>query len=108
MNTRILPLPSFLSPSRLRTAGLAALLSCVGCCALPMMAAAAGGSGAVALLSKFVRPGSELIVGAVVFVIALGAMASFKRSKSESSCSEVCNTDGACCDRGTSAASRSV
>lgn len=108
MNTRFLRLPSFLSPSRLRTAGLAALLSCVGCCALPLVAAAAGGSGAVALLSKFVRPGSELIVGTVVFAIALGAMALVKRSKSASSCSEACNADGACCDRGASPVTRSA
>ena len=62
----------------------------------------------MAALSKFVRPGSELIVGTVVFVIALGAMALFKQSKRESSCGEACNADGACCDRGASTVARSA
>jgi uncharacterized membrane protein YedE/YeeE len=62
------------SRRRLGLAGLAAILGCAICCALPLLAAAGLGSGVAAGLGRIFRPGSELIVGGIVFVVALAVM----------------------------------
>jgi len=92
-----------LSKRRLGLAGVAAFIGCAACCAVPLLAAAGLGSGAVASLSAVFRPGSELIVGGVVFVVALGVMAvrSGLRRSNASGCGPACKVDGTCCDRGT-------
>lgn len=92
---------SFLSKRRLGRAGVAAVLGCAGCCALPLLAAAGLGSGAIATLSSILRPGSELLVGGTVFVVALGVMAIRSRKKRAAGCGASCRVDGGCCDNGT-------
>ncbi len=76
-----------LSKRCLAWAGGAALLGCVACCALPLLAVA-GGSGLLVGLASYVRPGSELILGAAVFTgaLALGAISSWRQRKRSVSC----------------------
>ena len=69
-----------LSKSRFRWAGLAALVGCAACCALPLVVLLGFGSGAAAALARLLRPGSELIVGGAAFAIALAFMAARSRS----------------------------
>lgn len=93
---------SILSKRRLSLAGMAAFIGCAACCAVPLLAAAGLGSGAVATLSSVFRPGSELLVGVSVFVVALGAMAirsGLNRSRAAGRGS-ACAADGSCCARG--------
>ena len=71
----------FLSRRRLGWAGLSALAGCAALCALPLLVAASVGSGAATAIARFVRPGSEIVVGGVLFVVALGVMALYFRSK---------------------------
>jgi mercuric ion transport protein len=91
-----------LSKRRLGLASAAAFLGCAACCALPLLAAAGVGSGTLALLSSVFRPGSELVVGGGVFLVALGVMAIWNRSNSSerSGCGPACKVDGSCCARG--------
>jgi hypothetical protein len=91
----------FVSKRGLGLAGAAAFIGCAACCAMPLLAAAGVGSGAIAALSVF-RPGSELIVGGGAFVIVLGGTAIWRRfNRGESAgCGPACKVDGTCCDRG--------
>ncbi len=91
-----------LSKRHLGAAGAAAFLACAACCALPLLAAAGLGSGALASFARVLRPGSELAVGVVVFVVVLGLMALRSRSKGAVACGASCAADGTCCDRGAS------
>ena len=88
------------SKRRLGLAGLAALLGCAACCALPFLAAAGLGGGAAATFGRILRPGSELIVGGAVFVAVLAVMAIRQRLKPFAACGSSCRADGSCCDRG--------
>jgi hypothetical protein len=83
-------------------AGLAAIVGCAVCCAVPLLAAAGLGGGAIAALSSVFRPGSELLVGGTVFALVLGAswMRNRLRREAASGCGPSCNADGSCCDRG--------
>jgi hypothetical protein len=74
------------SNRRLGIAGLAAILGCAACCALPLLAAAGPGRS-----SSF-----------AVF----GLMAIRRRLRRGSGCGPTCNADGSCCE-GTQTASRS-
>ena len=90
------------SKRRLGIAGIAAFLGCAACCALPLLGVAAVGSGASASLTRFLMPGSELLVGAVVFAGALGVLAIRSRltaPTSASGCGDSCRADGSCCQR---------
>lgn len=89
-----------LSKRRLGWAGLAAFVGCAACCAIPLLAVAGVGSGAAATLTSLLRPGSELLIGAVVFAVALGVMAVRARLRPSSGCGPSCKVDGTCCDRG--------
>jgi mercuric ion transport protein len=89
---------SLFSRRRLGLAGLAAILGCAVCCALPFLAAAGLGGGAAAGLGRILRPGSELIVGGVVFAVTLGVMALRRRLKRPAACGPSCRADGGCCD----------
>ncbi len=95
-----------LSKRRLGVAGLAAVLGCAACCAFPLIAAAGLGGSAAAILGSVFRPGSELVVGAGIFLAALGVMTlgARRRQRATNTCGATCNSDGKCCDRG--AASR--
>ena len=90
------------SKRRLGVAGVAAFIGCAACCAIPLLVAGGLGSGAVVALSSVFSPGSELVVGGAVFVIALVVMAVRSRfAKSVASgCGAACKVDGSCCDRG--------
>ena len=76
-----------LSKRRLAWAGGAAFLGCVACCTVPLLAVA-GGSGLLAGIAEYMRPGSELVVGGVAFVGALGwgAVSSWRQRKRAASC----------------------
>ncbi|HEU5075355.1 MAG TPA: hypothetical protein VFU02_14290 [Polyangiaceae bacterium] len=73
---------SFWSRSRLTWAGGAAVVGCAVSCSLPLLAAAAGG-GVLTSAARFVRPGTELVVGVVAFAGALGVMALRRRRKAQ-------------------------
>jgi hypothetical protein len=72
---------------RLAWAGTAAFLGCVACCAVPLLAVV-GGTGLLASIAEYVRPGSVLVVGGVAFVGALGwgAVSSWRQRKRAASC----------------------
>jgi mercuric ion transport protein len=97
---------SFLTKRRLAVAGIAAFIGCAACCAIPLLAVAGLGGGAAAALSAYLRPGSELIIGIVVFGGALAVMAVRARLKpGTAGCGPACKADGSCCDRGARVAS---
>ena len=80
MNESQSPKPHALVTKRhVSLAGLAAILGCAACCALPFLAAAGLGSGAAAGVGRILRPGSELVVGGVVFAATLAVMAIRRR-----------------------------
>lgn len=83
----VLKPPGILCKSRLAWAGGAAILGCVACCALPLLAVA-GGGGLLAGLGAYVQPGSELVVGGVVFIgaLSLGALSSWRQRTRATSC----------------------
>ena len=94
---------SILSKRRIGMAGVAAALGCAACCAIPLFAAAGLGGGVGASFSSVFRPGSELLVGGAVFVVALGAMAARKRAQrnDRAGCGPSCEVDGSCRPRDT-------
>jgi len=101
MSTSLVPKPKpFLSLRRVNLAAMAATLGCAACCALPLLASAGLGSGAVATLSSVFRPGSELLVGGAAFALVLVAMAVRHRLTSGSACGPTCKVDGTRCDSG--------
>jgi hypothetical protein len=94
------------SNRRIGIAGLAAILGCAACCALPLLAAAGIGGGTAAAFGRVLRPGTELVAGPTVFFAVLGLMAIRRRLRRGSGCGPTCNADGSCCE-GTQTASRS-
>jgi hypothetical protein len=94
---------SFLSKRRLGVAGVAAVVGCAACCAIPLLAAAGLGSGAAASLSSVFRPGSELLVGGAAFALVLAVLAVRSRLKRSAmdGCGPSCMADGSCCERGS-------
>jgi len=84
---------SFLSKRRLGIAGLAAVIGCVACCALPFFAAAGIGGGAAAAVGHLLRPGSELVIGGIVFAATLGIMALRSRLKRPTGSGPSCRID---------------
>lgn len=87
------------SKNPVRWAGLAAFVGCAACCALPLLAASGLGGGISASAAAYMRPGSELLVGATVFGISLGVMALLARRKQGRACGPACSADGSCCNR---------
>jgi len=87
---------SFLSKRRLGIAGGAALIGCSAACAMPLLAAAGFGGGAVGALASVFRPGSELFVGGAVFLGVLAVMAVRNRIRrgSVSACGTSCAAQG--------------
>ena len=96
---------SVVSKHSLKWAGIAAFIGCAACCALPLLAAAALSSGTATAITSFMKPGAELIVGTVVFVLVLGVMAFRSRAKTKQGCGPMCKADGSCCARGARASS---
>jgi hypothetical protein len=95
---------SLLSKRRLGVAGIAAVLGCVACCAVPLLAAAGLGGSAVGAIASVLRPGSELFVGAAVFAAVLVVMAIANRARRGAAfaCGASCAADGTCSNRGAS------
>jgi hypothetical protein len=83
---------SFLSKRRLGIAGLAAMISCLTCWALPFAAAAIGGGAALAV-GRLLRPGLEPVIGAIVFSVVLGIMAIRSRLKRQPGYGPSCRID---------------
>lgn len=103
MNTARSPkTESIVSKRRLYLAGLAAFVACAACCAIPLLVAAGVTGGAAAMLTSVLRPGAELLIGAAVFLGALGVMAirSKFQQAAATGCGPVCSADGSCCGRG--------
>jgi hypothetical protein len=96
---------ALLTRRRLGLAGILAFAGCAACCAIPLLAAAGIGSGAVATLASVLRPGLELVVGGGVFALALATMLVLRRRKRRAGCGSSCSVDGRCCERGTPASS---
>lgn len=90
---------SIRSKNRLHWAGLAAFVGCAACCALPLLAASGLGGGISASVAAYMRPGSEILVGAAVFGISLAIMALLARRRQGRGCGPACATDGSCCNR---------
>lgn len=84
-------------------AGIAAFVGCAACCALPMIAMTTLGSGAAATIASFVGPGTELFVGASVFVVVMGFLMVRGRAKASAGCGPACRADGGCCEVGREA-----
>src|SRR6478609_2363833 len=61
----------FLAKRRVAWAGGAALLGCVACCAVPLLALATGGT-LLTAVSALIKPGAELFVGGAAFLATLG------------------------------------
>ncbi len=94
------------APKRgLRVAAIASVIGCVACCAVPLLAAAGIGGGAFATVASVFRPGSELTVGAIVFVLVLASAALRYRLRKDASatCGTSCATGGGCCGHGSRA-----
>jgi membrane protein DedA with SNARE-associated domain len=81
----------FLSKRRLGWAGVVAVIGRAAWCALPVLVAVGVGSGATMTVTRFLKPGSELVVGVAVFAIALGVMAVRARMKRDQSCRPSCS-----------------
>jgi len=74
----------FWSRRRLAWAGGAAVVGCAVSCSIPLLAMAAGG-GVLTSAAALVRPGAELVVGALVFAGALTVMAVRHRNRTPES-----------------------
>lgn len=103
MNRSVQKPEPFLSKRPVRWAGLAAVIACAACCALPLLLAAGVGSGAT--IMRFLQPGAELIAGGAVFAMAVGVIVIRARAKRRPGCGPSCQADGGCCDRSPSARS---
>jgi hypothetical protein len=90
---RVRSTTSTFSRRNLGLAGLAAILGCAACCALPFLAAAGIGGGAAAALGRVLRPGSEIVVGGIVFVAALAVFAVRNRLKRRASDGPSCEVN---------------
>lgn len=77
-------------------AGIAALGACAVCCAVPLLAAAGIGGGALAAVAGYLRPGADLLVAGAVGVGVLGVMAVRARARRASACDVSCEVGGGC------------
>ncbi len=77
-------------------AGVAALGACAACCALPLLAAAGIGGGALSAVAGYIRPGADLILAGGVGVSVLAVMAFRARARRAEACDVACAVDGGC------------
>lgn len=75
---------------------MAAFGACAACCALPLLAAAGLGGGALSAVVGYLRPGADLIVAGGVGVGVLAVMAFRARASRASACDVACEVDGGC------------
>jgi len=84
---------SLVTKRSLGWAGAAAFLACAACCALPLLAVA--GSGTLAAVAAWLKPGAELYVASAA---AIGTLAFFAvRAVRARSCETTCAADAFCC-----------
>jgi hypothetical protein len=67
-------------------AGVAAFGACAACCALPLLAAAGIGGGALSVVAGYIRPGADLVVAGVVGTGVLLVMALRARRRRATAC----------------------
>lgn len=84
----------FWSRHRLAWAGGAAFVGCAVSCSIPLLAVAAGG-GVLTSAAAWVRPGTELVVGAALFTGVLGFMALRRRRNAQEATACGCATASA-------------
>lgn len=84
-------------------AGIAAFGACAACCAVPLLAAAGIGGGALAAVAGYIRPGADLLLAGAVGVGVLGVMA--VRARRAAACDVSCEVSGGCGCASTDAAS---
>jgi hypothetical protein len=72
---------ALLSKRRLAWAGAAAVAGCTVVCAVPLLAAVGIGGGVLAGVAAFVKPGTEIAVGAGTFLSVLGTAVFVARKK---------------------------
>lgn len=90
-----------LSKRTLGWASLAAVLACVGCCTLPMLAVAVLGGGAAASATALLM-GAEPYAAGAAALLTVSVIAWRARAR-KGGCTTSCRTDGACCDTGQAA-----
>jgi hypothetical protein len=76
----------FLTKRHLGWASVAAVCGCVGASSVPFLAVAVGGGATATAIASFFRPGSEVVVGGLVFAATLGIMAFRARSSAARVC----------------------
>jgi len=84
------------SKKSLGLAGIAVFGACAACCALPLLAAAGIGGGAIAALAGALRPSAELVLGAVFGVATLAAVALRLHARRAAACDVACDVGGDC------------
>ncbi len=77
-------------------AGLAAFGACAACCAVPLLAAAGIGGGALSAVARYILPGADLLLAGAVGVGALGVMAVRARKQRSAACDVACEVGGGC------------
>jgi hypothetical protein len=87
-------LSSMISKKSSGLAGIAALGACAACCAVPLLAAAGIGGGALSAVAGYIRPGADLLLAGAVGVSVLGVMA--VRARRAAECDVACDVAGAC------------
>jgi len=79
-------------------AGIAAFGACAACCALPLLAAAGIGGGALSAVAGYIRPGADLALAGVFGAGVLGVMAFRDRARARraAGCDVACEVGGGC------------
>jgi len=75
-----------ITKKNLGLAGIAAFGACAACCALPLLAAAGIGGGALSAVAGYVRPGADLVLAGVFGAGVLGALALRARARRAAAC----------------------
>ena len=83
-----------ISKKSLGLAGFAAFGACAACCAVPLLAAAGIGGGALSALAGYIRPGTDLVLGGVFCAGVLGAIALRARARRAAACDVACEAGG--------------
>lgn len=78
-------------------ASIAAFGACAACCALPLLAAAGIGGGALSAVAGYIRPGADLLVAGGVGVGVLAILALRARTRrTAAACDVACEVGGGC------------
>jgi hypothetical protein len=94
--------PGIITKKSLGLAGIAAFGACAACCAVPLLAAAGIGGGALSAVAGYIRPGADLLLAGAVGVGVLGVMA--VRARRAAACEVSCEVSGGCGCASTDAA----